>query len=180
VVGGLDEKYKRQSKHFATHQDQDLVYQTYQNARRENLKLKNKILIRNGFRPHLTHYTVKRLDLDLTNIDLRARISTSLRLPNAKLTELPSDVFSKYRYIKLLDISNNFLKTIDPRIGIMIPSLEKLIISNNKLEKFSLDLLVDLPALRYLDITENPLDQSWVKKLLAYSRIVTPKLIIQL
>jgi Leucine-rich repeat (LRR) protein len=159
-------------------QDQNLVYETYVKARRENLRLKNKILILNGYRPHLTPYPVNRLDLDLTNIDINKQVSTSLRLPNSRLSFLPSSVFDNYQYIKHLDISHNFVNHIAEDLGTQLPELEKFILTGNELTQFPLHILADMPNLEFLDISENPLDLNWIKKLLAFKRISHPHLAI--
>lgn len=160
-------------------QDQNLVYETYVNARRENLRLKNKILILNGHRPHLSPYPVNRLDLDLTNIDINKQVSTSLRLPNFDLSFLPSSVFENYQYIRHLDISHNSIDYIEEELGTQLPELEKFILTDNELTQFPLHILADMPKLAFLDISENPLDLIWLKKLLAFKRIGHPYLVIQ-
>ncbi|XP_013403515.1 toll-like receptor 1 [Lingula anatina] len=70
------------------------------------------------------------------------------------MISLPANMFSKVPRLEYLDLSSNFLKSIDSSINVLY-SLVHLNLSNNRLFTVDVDMLQQNTALRYLNVEKN-------------------------
>lgn len=82
---------------------------------------------------------------------------TEVRMTNAKLTELPSDLFASHKYMKKLNISGNEFSDITNFIK--SPSIEEIDISNNKIKKIGPSTFDHLIELILIDLSHNEIEE---------------------
>lgn len=77
-----------------------------------------------------------------------------LHLNNCQLTEFPERLCKLRNTVTILDMSNNQIKKIDPRLAIHFKDLKHLNLSNNKIQVIPLEL-VFIRSLVHLDLSRN-------------------------